>query len=127
VFTNLSGISSGTIIQNNWDFGDGSNSALLNPKHKYSKPGTFTVTLYITSDKGCKDTSVQKLIIHPMPVAKFGAAFQCQGQPMPFKDSSSVLSGRIVGWKWNFGDGQTSTDSLPIHIYLKTDTYTVKL
>jgi gliding motility-associated-like protein len=139
VFANLSNVATGAIVQYKWDFGDpasgiSNTSKLTNPKHKFSGPGTFTITLYATSDKGCMDTSTQQLIIHPMPKAKFGAAPQCQGLPVAFKDSSSVLTGKIVGWKWYFGDptlsgtgGGTSTDSLPVHIYSKNDTVTVKL
>jgi gliding motility-associated-like protein len=126
-FSNLSAVSGGSIGQYLWDFGDGAVSTLINPKHKFSAPGTFLVTLYATTDKGCIDTSKQNLVIHPMPIAKFGSAFQCQGLPVTFLDSSSVLTGKISGWKWYFGDGGISTDSLPVHIYSKTDTYTVKL
>ena len=41
-----------------------------------------------------------------------------------FSDSSWGL---ITGWLWDFGDGTTSTEENPIHIYTKPGTYTIKL
>lgn len=41
-----------------------------------------------------------------------------------FTDSSK---GRILGYAWNFGDGHTSTEPHPAHIYETADTFTVSL
>jgi len=127
VFLNQSTVATGSLTSYSWDFGDGNTSVLINPKHKFTAPGTYKVTLYAHTDKGCIDTSVQNLVIHPMPQAKFGALPECESQPVSFLDSSSVLTGRIMGWQWRFGDAQVSTDSLPIHTYAKTGTYLVHL
>jgi PKD repeat protein len=35
--------------------------------------------------------------------------------------------GKVSKWKWDFGDGMTSSESNPIHTYLKGDTLSVKL
>jgi gliding motility-associated-like protein len=37
------------------------------------------------------------------------------------------LSQNATSWLWNFGDGQTSIESNPIHDYNQFDTYTVML
>lgn len=39
----------GTVIDWNWDFGDGSGSTQQHPKHTYDMPGTYTVSLEVTS------------------------------------------------------------------------------
>ncbi|MDD5570387.1 MAG: gliding motility-associated C-terminal domain-containing protein [Bacteroidales bacterium] len=36
-----------------WDFGDGDTSNLRNPNHTYTKSGTYTVKLIVTSQNGC--------------------------------------------------------------------------
>lgn len=40
----------------NWDFGDGANATTENATHEYSDPGSYTVTLTVTTDDGCTAT-----------------------------------------------------------------------
>jgi uncharacterized repeat protein (TIGR01451 family) len=49
--------STGTITGYNWDFGDNSTSTDENPKHTYTKAGTYTVKLMVTGP-GDNDTKV---------------------------------------------------------------------
>ena len=44
-----------------------------------------------------------------------------------FTDASTISSGAIQSWLWNFGDGNTSTSQNPTHTYATTGTYTVTL
>ncbi|MCX2744946.1 S8 family serine peptidase [Mangrovivirga sp. M17] len=46
-----------------WNFGDGSTSVEQNPEHTYSDYGDFNVSLTITGENGCQDTSVRPLIV----------------------------------------------------------------
>ncbi len=39
----------------------------------------------------------------------------------------NLSTGNIVGYQWNFGDGQTGTEKDPIHTYNKTGKYSVML
>jgi len=48
------------------------------------------------------------------------------GQTVSFTDTSTD-DGNIVGWSWNFGDGTSSNDQNPSHIYTESGTYTVTL
>jgi PKD repeat protein len=41
-----------------------------------------------------------------------------------FTDEST---GAVTSWLWDFGDGQTSTEQNPTHVYLKNGYYTVTL
>ncbi len=40
----------------NWEFGDGSNATTENATHEYMNPGSYTVTLTVTSPDGCSRT-----------------------------------------------------------------------
>jgi len=39
-----------------WDFGDGNNSEIFEPVHKYDKFGNYNVQLVVTSEHGCTDS-----------------------------------------------------------------------
>ncbi len=39
-----------------WTFGNGNNSSVFNPYQQYATPGIYTVTLYVTSANGCRDS-----------------------------------------------------------------------
>ena len=54
-FTDDSADSDGSIVNWNWDFGDGSTSTLQNPTHSYSDSGYYTVSLTVEDDNGAVD------------------------------------------------------------------------
>jgi gliding motility-associated-like protein len=41
-----------------WDFGDGYTSTEVEPQHKYTKEGSYDITLIATNGSGCADTTV---------------------------------------------------------------------
>lgn len=45
------------------------------------------------------------------------------GQPVSFSSTCSMDASK---YKWDFGDGSTSTEANPTHTYLVKGTYTVK-
>ena len=48
-------------------------------------------------------------------------------QPVTLSDTSSSQEGAITRWRWDFGDGQTSTERHPLHRYEKPGEYVVTL
>jgi gliding motility-associated-like protein len=125
-FNNTSSISSGSITSNNWDFGDGFTSTLVNPTHTYANPGTYLVRLITGSNKGCLDTNIKLVPVNSPPIANFNQTNICQGSPVTFNDLSTASQGVINNWNWDFGDG--SVNSLlqnPSHIYSIPGTYSV--
>jgi gliding motility-associated-like protein len=48
-------------VTRQWDFGDGSTSTDANPIHIFEKRGLYSVTLYVTSEQGCKDSKTALL------------------------------------------------------------------
>ena len=49
-----------------WDFGDTTGSVVPSPVHNYTSNGTYSVTLIVTSQYGCKDT-----VVRPIEVRDF--------------------------------------------------------
>jgi gliding motility-associated-like protein len=68
--------------------------------------------------------------VNPSPIAAFSNTTACVNSPIDFTDNSTISSGSIVSWYWDFGDGSIdSTDSIqnPSHIYSQDSTYSVVL
>jgi PKD repeat protein len=54
---------SGTSISYRWNFGDGSSSTEKNPKHSYSKRGSYTVTLTVSNQDKAFDSLQQTISV----------------------------------------------------------------
>lgn len=96
--------------------------------------GLTTTTWYaaVVQSGGCTpDTSAPAMItIHPNPVAVFSMDNDtvCLGTPITFTSSSSVSTGFIASYVWDFGDNFTVGNNNPvIHTYLYADTFIVAL
>jgi gliding motility-associated-like protein len=130
VFTNSSSITSGSIANWNWAFGDGNTSNVQNPSNTYTAAGTYNVDLVIVSNKGCIDSVKQPVIVNPNPVVNFKAndTVGCVPLCVTFTDMSNIASGTITAWNWDFGDGTAnSTKQNPTHCYTKVGTFSVTL
>jgi parallel beta-helix repeat protein len=60
-----------------------------------------------------------------MPVANFTSNSTVGNAPLPVKFTDQ--SKYVTSWKWNFGDGITSTEQNPTHTYTKPGVYQVIL
>jgi len=49
------------------------------------------------------------------------------GLSVPFTDASTDSNDDIMSWAWNFGDGNTSAEQNPTHVYAEAGTYDVSL
>jgi len=126
-FVNNSTIASGSVSSVYWNFGDGSGSGLGNPTHLFANNGTYTINLVATSDHQCRDTVSQTLQIHPLPIAHFSAPDVCVNAIVSLQDSSTISSGNVTSWSWDFGDNTASPIQSPAHIYATAGTYNVAL
>jgi gliding motility-associated-like protein len=121
-FSDLSSINNGSIVNWNWDFGDGSPAVSnQNPIHVFNTDGNFNVTLTVTSDFGCSNTVVIPTIVYPAPIADFSAPISCPDDTVQYTDLSSVSSGTIVSWIWDFDDGTQDNVQNPIHQFQVLD------
>ncbi|REK51802.1 MAG: PKD domain-containing protein [Bacteroidetes bacterium] len=55
--------SSANAISWTWDFGDGNTSNMQNPAHTYSVPGTYQISLTVSTSDGCEHTSTQSITV----------------------------------------------------------------
>ncbi len=119
---------SAPIIAYQWNFGDGSTSTLQNPVHTYNTQGSFTVQLIITTNTGCTDTLTMADAVRTgtKPHADFtaGPIPVCGKTPVMFNNLSTPAN---CTWTWNFGDGNTSSQTNPSHAYLDTGYFNISL
>ena len=54
---------SNTSVATHWNFGDGNGSFFPDPLHRYDEPGEYQVTLEVQNEFGCKDLTVDLLVI----------------------------------------------------------------
>lgn len=111
----------------NWEFGDGGTDNQPAPTHQYANTGTFDARLVIEDSFGCTDTSEQTVEIYVLPVADFTPIDDCFSPNYPFEDLSTISSGTVDAWEWDFGDVSTSTTQNPTHTYGTFGTYDVQL
>lgn len=110
-FTNLSVNAS----QFWWDFGDGNTSSADTVSHVYPE-GDYAVTLIATGEGGCTDTTMVPDAVHvnPSPMAAFTyEPLQSTSYALQFHNQSVDA----VSWRWDFGDGEHSTDYEPLHLF----------
>ena len=122
----------GDIVEWFWEFGDGSTSNERNPNHTYDSAGTYTAVLTVTDSGGLRAVSSRTITVRPrneLPTAGFevSPAEPKAGQGVSFTDTSTDSDGRVVSWSWDFGDGSTSNEAEPVHVYSSPGNYTVTL
>ena len=115
-----------------WMFGDGETSSLQNPVHTYTATGDYTVSLSVTTDLGMNVLTLSDYVTVTEPVpptANFvaGPTAILTGETVFFGDLSNPGSRTITAWEWDFGDGQTSIEQSPSHVYMVAGLYSVSL
>jgi PKD repeat protein len=124
----------GAVVAWNWDFGDGSTGSGATPVHAYSAVDTYTVTLVVTDDDGLTSvpavTTADITDVFVAPIADPNGPYAgTEARELTFDGTGSYDpdGGNIVGYAWDFGDGNTGIGSNPTNIYDLPGTYTVSL
>lgn len=127
-FTNTSRYGKNPSPKFYWDFGDGTTfTGTTPPTHAYSSTGTFFVQLVMVDDSACNspDTIRQPILIQ----SKFLKASVSLPDVLCAKAGGlyfANLSTNAISVWWDFGDGSTSTEVSPTHVY-DTGTYHIVL
>lgn len=108
-----------------WNFNNEASSSIENPSHLFSTVGKKTSTLILTSNNGCTDTIKKTLEVKFQSTAQFTTTDVCESDSAIFIN----ISKDATGYRWRFGDGQTSKDQNPKHKYQipSTTTFNVSL
>ncbi len=117
-----------------WTFGDGSSSTAINPIHTYNAPGTYTVCLRVKKltppgAPPCVREICKTITIAPpcniVPNITWAVA---PTNPLRIEfNNTSTNTAATDSIRWTFGDGASSNQVNPAHIYNVPGTYTVCL
>lgn len=134
-FTDTSKSASGIIAKWFWNYGNGITDTLTSNSPRivtYPNAGTYTVTLMVELQGGCRSVLISKQItIGAIPVANFvlpGNICLPAGKTI-FTNSSTIAGADIntLSYVWDFSDGTGSTQINPEKIFTAVGNYQVKL
>ena len=130
-FISTAADSDGRIAAYSWAFGDGQSSTEVSPSHLYQTPGTYTARLTVTDNGGATASAGVNIVVNrgssnQPPVVRVVATPTSGVAPVnvKFVTTATDPDGRIVGYNWNFGDGETSKVSSPVHMYRSAGRFT---
>ncbi|MBS3813556.1 PKD domain-containing protein [Candidatus Bipolaricaulota bacterium] len=131
-FVSNSHDSDGTITDYRWDFeGEGSDWG-KRVNVQFSHEGEFAVTLEVTDDEGDTDSVTKRVEVHkvnrpPKSDFTYTPSEVAPSEVVSFTSQASDTDGYISDWKWEFGDGSSSSRRRPDHQYKESGTYEVRL
>ncbi len=120
----------GKIVSYRWDFGDGTPTKLGAAKmnHKYVSIGSYTATVTAIGSDNTQSTATTTITVREIPLnACFSTIFDHGIAPLTTTLDPGCSTGTINNYLWDFGDGGTSTQVKPTHIFENAGTYKVKL
>jgi PKD repeat protein len=114
----------------NWDFGDGTTGTGQTQTHRYTRGGTYAVTLRVTTDAGLTATQTRQITISTtLPAGSANFVFSPTdpepGDTVYFNASSSTIADAT--YTWDFGDGTSGSGLTSTHVYSSSRTFTVTL
>ena len=129
VILNSSSISSGSILNYQWYWGDGNISQDDNPSYTYSQPGLYSIKVKATSDKGCNDSLllVNQVEVYPLPRVDFSYSPKESNtltEFITFKDSSDS---DVTQWDWSTNDGGIYSGREVRHTFTDSGAFQVTL
>ncbi len=123
VFTNTSTAGASSYL---WDFGDGTSSTLASPTHTYTTSGYHYVNLNVVYGNLTRTANGVSVYVGAKPTPSFSNSIV---SPLNygFSNTSTISSGYISGYSWDFGDGSIGSGNYVTHAFASAGTYNVKL
>jgi gliding motility-associated-like protein len=127
IFTNTSTNEVGS-MQYKWIMGDGFTASARNLTYSFKKPGTYPVTMVVSSNVACADSVTKTIVVNPNVFAEFAVNAACIGEPVLAMNNTADPGGSTVHYLWDFGNGKTSTlRNPPVQIYPVAADYIMSL
>ncbi len=110
IFRDTSTNTVGSINYRRWDFGDpnqrGDTSLLPDPVYQYTRPGTYTPKLFVTTTKGCENTFTDTISLYNTPpITVTPDTILC------YKDSLQLNARSIAGGNYTWSPDYNITNT----------------
>lgn len=120
--------STGEIVSWSWNFGDGSTSDEPSPTHLFSEEGLFEVCLEVVDITGtCTSSYCEEILVEAPEYCTADFNFEVVPDEILTVSFTDLSAGPVNAWAWDFGDGNTSSEQNPVHVFADTGLYTVQL
>ncbi len=120
--------STGNIGYYEWNFGDGSGVNEQNPIHTFPAPGVYNVRLIVaaSADPSAPRGEITQQVTIQTPLEAIFTVAPVEGNPqaLQFFDQST---GNVAFRQWDFGDGTSSNEQNPQHVYATGGDFIVRL
>ncbi len=130
---NLS-LTSNTGTINNWQYsinGGASWTSIVSAASTISYSNLTTTRLYrVEVQSGecpVQFSDTVTVLVNPTPNVSFAAGDTCQGNASLFTNGTTIATGSITSYQWDFKDGESSSAKDPLHLYAASGTYSVVL
>ncbi|MBI5865497.1 MAG: PKD domain-containing protein [Planctomycetes bacterium] len=122
---------SGSIVRYSWDFAGLGSAEGVTADFIFANPGTYTITLTVEDEAGNTDIDRVDVQVQGSTAEAVIVADRTSG-PAPLIVhfdglSSNAVDDTIRDYYWTFGDGESSRDSQPVHIYSRVGEFNVTL
>ncbi len=111
----------------------GTNQNITLPLANYPLGAIFECNLTSYNNGNKCESKIQAVLVKPITINPiFSASFPCNNNhttfnPISFINETSFVNGTVDEWNWDFGDGTTSNEQNPNHVFLNSGTYTITL
>lgn len=99
--------------------------------YNFATNGIYTVQLIINRGQSCTDTGSAPVYVFPGLNPDFNATGICITRPTAFHDATTLITGAVNSWKWDFGEASAIDDissiQHPVYTYPITGTKNASL
>lgn len=114
------------IVSHDWEVYDPAGNSIFSStntlfNYTFATNGKYTIRLIVNRNQQCSDTTFSLVYVYPGLVPDFDPAGICITKPTTFTDRTTLISGSVNSWKWDFGEPSTTIDvstlQNPVYIY----------
>lgn len=116
-----------TLVAYDWIFDEQGSASGNTTSHHFDEAGDYAVSLTITDEIGCENTTQQTVTINPSPTSSFVVNREIGPAPLTIDFTNKSAGANTYLWHFNDSDHTTSTAANPEFTYMELGEYDVEL